>query len=1034
MVSYYKQIIISCFLFQSSLCSFSQSFNLKHFSVQDGLAQSNINCPFQDSKGRLWLPTGGGLTYYDGIDLYTFTQKDGLPGIPVFNILEDEHSVIWGTTAQNGIFKWEKGRFTTFTSENGLVSNTTRSIYQDSQNRIWIITKNGCSLFDGKHFLNFNQENGLGSDDLIEIFEDSKRNIWLGGKNAVMKFDGKQFHTISFDSLFVRNFYVYQIFEDSQGLMWFVNPHGMIRYQAESSQLTVFPQQSNLNGALADAYFPQRKQLVLENKDGSLYFANLKKGILIYQDGLVKSHPINKQLPTTAVAGIYHDTKNRMWYGLESDGVVLISDKQMWHLNSRNGLKNAGVSQIFEDYEGNIWLNTRLLISKFESLVFTHFDDDSGLTGGHPTAIFKEKSGLIWIGNQYGYLFNYKNNRLKTVYIPQPGQGFRISSLTKFRSNILASSFYDGIFKLTNDRLIPIKENQVFINKGIDLLHTDRFGRLWIGQIGKLSCIGPTGIDHYQNDSLLSETRLTALIEVSKDNFWLGSSKGIYRFQNGKFSRFQAQDDFFSGWSIDLVQAKNGAIWVSTAHGVARIRGSRIDKFTPRQGLTCPDIYSLLLDEEDQLWIGHGMGLDKLSTVEFEQNNVAKFKHYGLKEGFRGIECNMNVSLLGDDQRLWFGHLEGISIYDPKEDLPKEQPPLLHLSEVLLFNQKVDWHRSPFKLPYDQNHVSFDYQGISLSNGSKVRYRYKLEGLEEAWSDPTRKNYTTYTNLEPGNYAFKVQAVNENGIWTPKTVAFNFSILAPFWEKSWFYALSILFLVITAYMLVRFYLQKIRQEATIQQRILDLKQTALNAQINPHFIFNALNSVQNFIAKNDKKEANLYLSKFGKLIRQILENSRRSLVPLKNELEALQLYLELESARFQKQFIYRIQIDKNVDSIQWQIPPMIIQPFVENAIWHGLMHKKGMREVEICFKPIKTDLLCIIKDNGIGRAKASALKNANSLQSKSLGISITKERLDLFNRSKGQQYQIKIIDLKKDGKAAGTKVKIRLPIIKEFEN
>jgi LytS/YehU family sensor histidine kinase len=224
-----------------------------------------------------------------------------------------------------------------------------------------------------------------------------------------------------------------------------------------------------------------------------------------------------------------------------------------------------------------------------------------------------------------------------------------------------------------------------------------------------------------------------------------------------------------------------------------------------------------------------------------------------------------------------------------------------------------------------------------------------------------------------------------------------------------------------------------------QHKASELEMQALRAQMNPHFIFNSLNSINMFILENNKLQASEYLSKFSRLVRLILQNSQEEFIPLGSELEALQLYLELESLRFENRFEYKISVNDDVDTTMLKVPPLIIQPYAENAIWHGLMHKpnrqagkkeKGHLEVELYLE--KEILFCKIIDDGSGRKKAAELKSKSASTHKSMGIKITEGRIAMMQKMNGKYQSVEIKDLVyADGTAAGTEVVLKIPIIQQ---
>jgi LytS/YehU family sensor histidine kinase len=258
-------------------------------------------------------------------------------------------------------------------------------------------------------------------------------------------------------------------------------------------------------------------------------------------------------------------------------------------------------------------------------------------------------------------------------------------------------------------------------------------------------------------------------------------------------------------------------------------------------------------------------------------------------------------------------------------------------------------------------------------------------------------------------------------------------IRPPWWQTWWFTSISILVTLGLVYGGFRYRVSQVRkqeqQKANFNKKVSGLEMQALRAQMNPHFIFNSLNSINRFILKNNPEAASDYLSKFSRLIRLILQNSNTPTIPLENELEALNLYLELEALRFKGKFTFCICCEKEVEVNYIEIPPLIIQPYVENAIWHGLMHKEGMGHIRISVEQQQELLTCIIEDDGIGRVRAAQFKSKSATKSKSLGMQITAHRLELLHALNGKQIRVEVVDLVDDSaQACGTKVILSLPI------
>ncbi|NNE55053.1 MAG: histidine kinase, partial [Flavobacteriales bacterium] len=340
-----------------------------------------------------------------------------------------------------------------------------------------------------------------------------------------------------------------------------------------------------------------------------------------------------------------------------------------------------------------------------------------------------------------------------------------------------------------------------------------------------------------------------------------------------------------------------------------------------------------------------------------------------------------------------------------------------------------DWGqvRDTLVLTYQQNHLSFEFVGIDMLSPGKVMYQWMLEGSEETWSPLSRQTAATYSNIKPGVYTFRIRASNEDGIFSDDQ-SVHFEILAPFWQKTWFKAAVIAGAVFFLALIFYFRLQAVKRKErertvrlVLEKDVIELEQKALRLQMNPHFIFNTLNSIQGLIATQDAKTARLYLSKFSKLMRETLENSREALVSVEEEISALTHYLDLEKFSYEQVFDYSIEADD--DAHMFMIPPLLVQPFAENAIIHGLIPKGGDGKLTVRFISKDDKLLIEVEDNGVGRKKASEIKSQKTNYHKSTGLQVTQERLDMINNN--GEPSIEFIDLQDDqNQPLGTLVRL----------
>jgi hypothetical protein len=374
---------------------------------------------------------------------------------------------------------------------------------------------------------------------------------------------------------------------------------------------------------------------------------------------------------------------------------------------------------------------------------------------------------------------------------------------------------------------------------------------------------------------------------------------------------------------------------------------------------------------------------------------------------------------------LWAITKKYLFRFEPNQIQVNENSPPVYIENILLAGSYPDKTDST-RMSYDQFPVRINYVGLAYKKRGAVTYRYRVHGLTETWQFTTVP-FVEFLSLPAGNYRFEVEAQNEDGFWSKSPAVYSFSIIPPFWKTWWFVSLCFLssFTLLVLYFFLR--IRSIKRKNEMINTMLAYRQQALVNQMNPHFIFNSLNSIQAFILTEDKRLATRYISKFARLMRLNLDNSRSEFIPLNKEIEAVGLYLELEKLRFKELFSYHVEVDKDIDTKKYLIPAMIIQPYVENCIKHAF-HRELSREgiVSLHFSIKNKQLICRIDDNGIGREEAANRKKSDD--HRSAGLSITAQRLQLSSAALGQEFYLEIIDKKNEnGAAQGTIVIFALP-------
>ncbi len=535
---------------------------------------------------------------------------------------------------------------------------------------------------------------------------------------------------------------------------------------------------------------------------------------------------------------------------------------------------------------------------------------------------------------------------------------------------------------------------------------------------------------------------ITTILEDRSGVLWVGGHGEAINRLNRETESFK---HYMSGHQIyDLYEDSGGSLWAGTDNFLYRYN-QKEDRFTsffdPLDKINSLDIEGIIEDNSKDLWLKSSSAIIKLNPVTKE--TFIYGSRFGIKpnsmEYFGGVYKNKQGL-------LYFGYNNGFYTFFPEELVVKTDLKIIITDLFINTRPVLPGKGSPIQKPveeisdlelkYNQNNIDFNFAAIDYRKPEAVKYFTMLENYDNTWREAVGEKSSAYFNVPPGSYVYRVRANNSDGAKAEKAITIR--IYPPWWQTWWFRTSVIILLAATFYLLIRWWLHRkfrLQLERTEKEKQLaELEMQALRSQMNPHFIFNSLNSINMFILENNKLQASEYLSKFSKLIRLILQNSQEAFIPLERELEALQLYLELESLRFEQRFEYKITVGGNVDTAMLKVPPLIIQPYAENAIWHGLMHlpdrqagKKENGHLEIEVYRENEILLYKITDDGIGRQKAAELKSKSASTQKSMGMRITADRIAMLQQQ--NKTSITITDLVlADGNPGGTEVLIKMPV------
>jgi ligand-binding sensor domain-containing protein/two-component sensor histidine kinase len=986
----------------------SQVYNFRNFTVKDGVAQSQVYSLIQDSRGYIWMGTrGGGITRYDGVQFQSFTVRDGLANNYVSKIIEDSNKNLWIAT-NNGLSYYNGITFQTLKPGPKEKQLVILDIALDSKGQLWIASSSGLYLYANKTFTNISEQLGLKKSIINTVFVDSKSHVWFGTDRALYQLtqEGRKLSLVDFskESRYMVNA-ITCIKEDKKGNLWIGTYGDGLYCFNQKSFFRIDPNHELYKQTIFDIYFDNE----------TYWIATLNQGIKQYnlQTKSFTSLTEKEGLSNNHVRSIIQDNSGSFWFGTSGGGVCNYLGKKFTTYDKNSGLAGNFIYSIFRDSKNRLWVgNSQQGVSKLDSAGFKNYNRSTGFADIKVKAINEDIHGLLFFGTEG-----------KGVYI------------------------YDGE---------TFSQSSEFGRSYIRSIQKDSKGNLWFATAGhgifKRDTIG--NISNFNLAEGLPSNRITSLQIDKKNRVWFGTENlGIGYIEKDKVAkkRITSFHGLASNAIRSLVEDELGFLWVGTAgNGISSFylykSEIEIQTLDYQTGLKSTNIYLLTFDHENNLISGSEKGLD---YVFLDKNRkVKQVKHYASGDGFTGIETCQNAVYNDADGKIWFGTINGLSMFNPANSSFNPYEPITNIVDIKLFyesihqtiykNQIGDWNQVPFlNLPYEQNHISFDFNAINLINSEGVRYQWKLEGFDKSWSPISKEKSILYSNLFPGDYTFFLKACNEDGVWNEEPKSIKIHIETPFWLRKDVLISAGIFVILLFVLTYKWQIKRIRKKASKEQKQLrlekefvELEQKALRLQMNPHFIFNAINSIQSLIGTGKEQEARYYLAKFSRLMRQILDNSRSTNITLEEEINTLENYLLIEKFCNGDRFDYSIEVDEKIEQDFIQIPPMLLQPFIENAIKHGFKFSNEQRgKIKIKFTENQNTLNCIIEDNGIGRIASETNKSSSKEPHHiSTAMHVIQERLKLFEQNDNLE-SLEIIDLIDENKnSLGTKIIVRIPI------
>jgi len=975
--------------------SFGQLLRFEQIDDKLGLSQNTVHSMAQDDEGFLWIGTEDGLNRFDGynFDVLRFHENDPNSIYPGRIKQLSYHSGSLGVLTESGI---------------SIVNTHTKK----SKNYVLPLTINEPRFL----FL-------------------TKDKIWMGADNGLYLLDKANgafksilpYVPITGISLLKQGVLLVST-PDEVYLIYLFN--NAIRRVDFKSQDLILGSSVNAKGIVC---------LVTDNREfvvGSIYNRSfrIKRRIAIPEGGVFR----------TIFGG-----RHRFFLGFDNGLIVVDSFFRLKHYyhqaENKFSLSHNKVLSIFQDRNLNLWIGASSGgLNRYHPYRFK-FNSISGSSGSEEGsslniyAVSPAPNNTFIISTDEGRIFNFSPelNELEQKAFLKPYPIYCITPINTDSTEFLLGSS-KGVFRYNSitgkSDFIQISGMGKYVNQEVLACLKEADNRFWLAGKEGLFLVDirqKTIIMNYDiSNSGLGGNNVRNLIPDKNGSFFIATSKGLYYYnkENSEISTILVARNGRKLHVTSALKSKSGDLFIGTINQGLYLKKSNgnVQNFTTDNGLANNNVYSLqkgILN--DEIWLSTNSGVSKMNLKDFT------FKNYDLNDGLQGNEFNEKTSANLSDGRILFGGVNGFSYFYPSDINDDTTSCQLAIKSFSSLNKIYDTKQDIF-LNYNQNYINIEYVALDFNLSGNNRFMYQVNGLNEKWTDAGNRRFASFAQLAPGAYTFRVKASNSDGVFSRNVATITFYIAKPFWTRWWFRITMTLFLagIITAiiYWRVRNVISEEQEKLKISGMVGELELKALRAQMNPHFIFNSLNSIQDFVLNHQGTEAAKYLSKFARLVRMILDNSEYTFISISQKIEFLRLYIELESLRMDNGFEFHLSLDKSVN-LEDQIPTMVIQPYVENAIWHGLQYKKSHRLLKLHLSMEDEDFVrCEIEDNGIGREAAMQIKKQKGKTHDSKAMKITDERIQILKKLYGFGPSVEIIDLVDEGVARGTIVIVKLPI------
>lgn len=1013
----------------------------------DGLLGDRVKALIQDKNGFMWIGTDDGVQRFDG---YGFTEFVHDPDNPAHSINASE-VLNFAIDSAGGLWVCQRTGLTWIQRETGQIESMSETVdrglqkefyyflhrvFVDGAGRLWVASGSGlwrCFPESGtvKKMLGYEvhpdpakQHELRRRKEVIEVGDCmiTINNLGIDALNSLCRIGGVSEFKSSQLADVLGN--IGTIFYDGDNTIWFsvwglrnkmgktVSGKQVFRYFMDGNRIQHYDA-IDVYASIANP--PATVFAIHKDQNGNIWFATGGAGLICQtRSGAIFHYKYEVDnphgLPSNMVLCIYEDRQGNLWFGTDKGLCRVRRFSQHLHTIEPTGTSPNQILCMEELPDGRIAMGThsdglRVLDSTMH--LTNHFPDRfrNGIRTRIWSILFCGQEQILMSTDTGLYVADLNLNKL-TRLPSRDSPTLQFNDLAyDHEGRIWGAEYHGQLVEIDMQKGViqqfPLPHNNTGQKANVSRLQIDAAGKIWVAAKGQgFHVFDPASkkfTDAYLQDAKAPNSMISSEIDDFRfhgDSLYAITHQGLFILDIARrqYINFNQRNGLASNKCYGLVENAQGTFfWVYTQNGFSRYDPSthKFLNFTYRDGLTVPK-------------------LDQGAFIKLRSGNI----------------------LFGGNGRLY--RLDPNDFFTALPGFPLQFTTASIYGHPVSIDSVQRDHAGVFFVSHHTNLFHLSFVSPTYEYRHQIQYQYRLEGWDAAWIDANESRSATYSGVDGGKYEFQVRCSDVFGNWREDVLRLPVLISTPFWQQLWVQISGIVLIVMMVFGIVVVRIRSIRrsehEQRRIQGEIYELERQALTLQMNPHFIFNCMNSVNRYVLENDSEKASRFLTRFAKLIRITLENSRLSLVSLAEEVEALTVYLDLEAMRLKGRFTHTCALAPSVDAARIVLPPMLLQPFVENAVWHGMGEKEGQGNIRLGFEIVEQSLVFVVEDDGMGRQRGTTAGEASKHQS--IGTKVTARRLELlagYTNASGEVTTEDLLDA--HGLPAGTRVTVRIPLV-----